>query len=380
MRRAYRDRAAYLGDSDFIYIPVDRLLDKNYAEGLALTIDIDRATPSSELGSIATAENVGTNTTHFSVVDRDGNMVSSTLSINLPFGSGFVVEGTGIILNNEMDDFTIKPLTANNYGLIGNQANTIHPGKRPLSSMTPIFIESKDRIAILGTPGGSRIISMVLLAVLDFVKGELPDSWVSLPRFHHQYIPDLVQYGNMGLIYAVDKLKQNKLDESDDKNKTIKSFLSKRINGAIRRGIDTNRGSLRIPEHKLNEIRKDFGKDKHMVSMFFNSIFLSIDEKPKDDSNMIYQIPDNTSDYNPALLSTYLKSLLSRHLNKKEYEVLRLSYGLDCAKHSAKQIASILGIKGSSSYVRVSQLKKQAVQRLIDNVDHSQVIDYLPVE
>ena len=192
--------------------------------------------------------------------------------------------------------------------------------------------------------------------------------------------PDLVQYGNMGLIYAVDKLKQNKLDESDDKNKTIKSFLSKRINGAIRRGIDTNRGSLRIPEHKLNEIRKDFGRDKHMVSMFFNSIFLSIDEKPKDDSNMIYQIPDNTSDYNPALLSTYLKSLLSRHLNKKEYEVLRLSYGLDCAKHSAKQIASILGIKGSSSYVRVSQLKKQAVQRLVDNVDHSQVIDYLPVE
>ena len=199
MRRAYRDRAAYLGDSDFIYIPVDRLLDKNYAEGLALTIDIDRATPSSELGSIATAENVGTNTTHFSVVDRDGNMVSSTLSINLPFGSGFVIEGTGIILNNEMDDFTIKPLTANNYGLIGNQANTIHPGKRPLSSMTPIFIESKDRIAILGTPGGSRIISMVLLAVLDFVKGELPDSWVSLPRFHHQYIPDLVQYEMGGL-------------------------------------------------------------------------------------------------------------------------------------------------------------------------------------
>ena len=199
MRRAYRDRAAYLGDSDFIYIPVDRLLDKNYAEGLALTIDIDRATPSSELGGIATAENVGTNTTHFSVVDRDGNMVSSTLSINLPFGSGFVVEGTGIILNNEMDDFTIKPLTANNYGLIGNQANTIHPGKRPLSSMTPIFIESKDRIAILGTPGGSRIISMVLLAVLDFVKGELPDSWVSLPRFHHQYIPDLVQYEMGGL-------------------------------------------------------------------------------------------------------------------------------------------------------------------------------------
>ena len=192
--------------------------------------------------------------------------------------------------------------------------------------------------------------------------------------------PDLIQYGNIGLIHAVDKLRQNKLDESDDKNKTIKSFLSKRINGAIRRGVDTNRGSLRIPEHKLNEIRKDFGKDKHMVSMFFNSIFLSIDEKPKNDSDMLFQIPDNTSKYNPELLNTYLKSLLNRHLNKKEYEVLRLSYGLDCPRRSAKQIAVALGIKGSSAYVRVSQLKKQAVQRLIDNVDHSQVVDYLPVE
>ena len=228
MRRAYRDRAAYLGDSDFVYIPVDRLLDKKYAEGLALTIDIDRSTPSSELGSIATAKNLGTNTTHFSVVDGDGNMVSSTLSINLPFGSGFVVEGTGIVLNNEMDDFTIKPLTVNNYGLIGYQANTIRPGKRPLSSMTPTFIESKDRIAILGTPGGSRIISMVLLAVLDFFKGELPSSWVSLPRFHHQYIPDLVQYEMGGL--SVDEkrklvLKGHKLKEIKRKYGNMQAIM-----------------------------------------------------------------------------------------------------------------------------------------------------------
>ena len=218
MRRAYRDRAAYLGDSDFVYIPVDRLLDKNYAEGLALTIDVDRATPSAELGSIAAVDNLGENTTHFSVVDRDGNMVSSTLSINLPFGSGFVIEGTGIVLNNEMDDFTVKPLTANNYGLVGYQANTIRPGKRPLSSMTPTFIESNNRIAILGTPGGSRIISMVLLAILDFVKGELPDSWVSLPRFHHQYIPDLVQYETGGL--SVDE--KRKLVSKGHKLKEIK--------------------------------------------------------------------------------------------------------------------------------------------------------------
>ena len=199
MRRAYRDRAAYLGDSDFVYIPIERLLDKNYAEGLALTIDINHATPSNELGSIVAANNLGENTTHFSVVDKKGNKVSATLSINLPFGSGFVIEGTGILLNNEMDDFTIKPLTANNYGLVGYQANIIHPGKRPLSSMTPTFVESNDRIGILGTPGGSRIISMVLLAILDFTEGKLPQSWVGLSRFHHQYLPDLVQYEKDGL-------------------------------------------------------------------------------------------------------------------------------------------------------------------------------------
>ena len=193
-------------------------------------------------------------------------------------------------------------------------------------------------------------------------------------------ITDLIQCGNVGLICAVDRIKQNKLDESDNVDKTIKSFLSKRINGAIRRAIDINRGSLRIPEHKLNEIRKNSGEDKHLVSMFFNSIFLSIDEKPRDDSDMIYQIPDTTPTRNAEFFSAYLRSLLKKHLNNKEYEVLRLSYGLDCPKYSAKQIADALRIKGSSSYVRVSQLKKQAVQRLIDNVDHSQVVDYLPVE
>jgi len=192
-------------------------------------------------------------------------------------------------------------------------------------------------------------------------------------------ITDLIQCGNKGLIFAVDRIKQKKLDESDDVNKTIKSFLSKRIRGAIRRDMDINRGSLRIPEHKLNEIRKNFGEDKHLVAMFFNSIFLSIDEKPHNDEDMIFQIEDKSDNYNPQLLSVFLISLLRKHLNKKEYDVLRLSYGLDCEKYSAKEIAAFLNIKGSSSYVRVSQLKKQAVQRLIDNVDHSQVIDYLPV-
>ena len=191
-------------------------------------------------------------------------------------------------------------------------------------------------------------------------------------------IMDLIQEGSKGLVYAVDRWNQETIDESKDKDKTVKSFLSKRINGAIRRAVDANRGSLRIPEHKLNEIRKDSGRDKHLVEMFFNSIFLSID-KTIGDTDKVYEIPDKP-DYSPEMLSTYLKSLLNKHLNKKEYEVLRLSYGLDCPRHSAKQIADILSIKGSSAYVRVSQLKKQAVKRLVDNVDHSQVVDYLPVE
>jgi DNA-binding CsgD family transcriptional regulator len=133
---------------------------------------------------------------------------------------------------------------------------------------------------------------------------------------------------------------------------------------------------MRIPEHKLNEIRRN-NKNEKMVEMFFNSIFLSIDAKPLDQDDMIYQIPDNSEPYNIGLLNSYLKSLLKKHLNIREYEVLRLSYGLDCEKHSAKQIAVMLNITGASDYVRVSELKKQAVQKLINNVDHSQVLDYL---
>ena len=190
-------------------------------------------------------------------------------------------------------------------------------------------------------------------------------------------IMDLIQEGNSGLTKAVDRLDKTILKESADQEKTIKSFFSKRIRGQIRRAIDINRGNMRIPEHKLNEIRRNFGKDKKMVEMFFNSIFLSIDEKPKNGEDMVYQIPDTSEPYNMDLLNVYLKSLMKKYLTIKEYEVLRLSYGLDCDKHAAKQIADILNIEGSSSYVRVSQLKKQAVDKLIENVDHSQVLDYL---
>jgi len=190
-------------------------------------------------------------------------------------------------------------------------------------------------------------------------------------------ILDLLQEGSSGLTKAVDRLDWEVLNQSEDIEKTLKSFLSKRIKGAIRRAIDKNRGDIRIPEHKLNEIRKDNGKDQKMVSMFFNSIFLSIDAQPTDDENSMYQIPDKSEPYNIQLMNVYLVGLLRKHLNEKEFEVLRLSYGLDCEKHSAKDIAKELNITGASDYVRVSELKKLAVQKLIDNVDHSQVLDYL---
>ena len=190
-------------------------------------------------------------------------------------------------------------------------------------------------------------------------------------------ITDLIQEGAYNLIKAVDRIEWSMIEESEDKEKTIKSFLSKRIKGGIRRAIDINRGQMRLPEHVTNEIRRNFGKDKMAVAMFFNSIFLSIDAGNRDENDMLYQIEDKSEPYNQEFLNMYLMSLLKQHLNAKEYDVLRLSYGLDCEKHSAKQIAAKLGIEGSGAYVRVSQLKKQAVDKLIENVDHSQVLDYL---
>ena len=189
-------------------------------------------------------------------------------------------------------------------------------------------------------------------------------------------VMDFIGFGHIGLVQAIQKLDYEKLKESEDMEKTLKSFLSKRIKGSIRRQIDMNRGGIRIPEHKMNEIRKNFGKDKKMVEMFFNSIFLSIDANPSNE-DMVYQIPDTSEPYNMDILNLYLKGLCQSYLNNKEYQVIRLSYGLDCKKHTATQIAKKLDINGDSSYVRVSQLKKQAVDKLIENVDHSQVLDFL---
>ncbi len=192
MRRAYKERALHMGDSDFKRVPEHRLTSKSYARQLVGDLDIARATHSKALTGLNSAE--GHDTTHFSILDKDGNRVAATLSINYPFGSGFVAEGTGVLLNDEMDDFSIKPGAPNVYGLVGGEANAIAPKKRMLSSMSPSFIETSDKVGVLGTPGGSRIISMVLLAILDAANGNPPDSWLALPRYHHQYWPDYVQY------------------------------------------------------------------------------------------------------------------------------------------------------------------------------------------
>ena len=187
-------------------------------------------------------------------------------------------------------------------------------------------------------------------------------------------IMDIIQEGSLQLCKAVDKIDRDKLVESEDIEKTLKSFLAKRIRGGIRREIDRNRGTMRIPEHKLNEMRST--KDEKMVRMFFNSIFLSYDAK-QEDEDMIYQIPDKADPYNETLLNAYIVSLLNKHLDWNEMFVLSKSYGLDGPKWSAKEIAKALDIQGVSAYVRISELKKQAVEKLIDNVDHSQVLDYL---
>lgn len=194
MRRAYHDRALYLGDPAFTDIPVRRLLNDDYAAGLRSSIRFDKALPSELLSGEIPHQPEGTNTTHFSIIDDEGNRVAATLSINFPFGSGLVAAGTGVLLNDEMDDFASLPGAMNGYGLIGGVANAIEPGKRMLSSMTPTFLETDTDVAVLGTPGGSRIISMVLLAALDFADGHGPDSWVRVPRFHHQYMPDVIEY------------------------------------------------------------------------------------------------------------------------------------------------------------------------------------------
>jgi len=191
-------------------------------------------------------------------------------------------------------------------------------------------------------------------------------------------INDLIQEGSIGLMAAVDKLDWIKLADSEDIEKTLKSFFAKRIRGAIRRAIDINRGDMRIPEYKLNDIRKNFGKDRKIVQTFFNQVFMSIDANFNEEGdNPLFQVPDKSEPYNITLLNAYLIGIMKQFLNEKEFEVLRMSYGLDCDKLPAKEIAAKLKIDGVSNYVRISEIKKTAIEKLIDNVPPENVIDYL---
>lgn len=194
MRFAFRDRAEYLGDPDFVHMPLKRLLSPYYAAGLRAAILLDKATPSSDLAPVTPEAPESQHTTSIAVMDKDGNLVGGTFTVNFRFGSGFMPPGTGVILNDEMDDFVSKPGVPNGFGLVGNSANEIAPHKRPLSSMMPTFLYTQRGLAILGTPGGSRIISMVLLGTLAYFHGGDAQSIVSIPRYHMQYLPDVVFY------------------------------------------------------------------------------------------------------------------------------------------------------------------------------------------
>lgn len=191
MRRAFRDRTFYLGDPDFVKIPVRTLTSADYAAGQRSTINPRKATPSDQLSGEETPME-DEETTHFSIIDAEGNRVAATQTVNLLFGSGLIPPGTGVLLNNEMDDFALKPGTPNAFGVMGYDANAPKPGKRMLSSMTPTFMSSPEKIAVLGTPGGSRIITMVLLGALGYADGLDAQQVAALPRYHHQWMPDAI--------------------------------------------------------------------------------------------------------------------------------------------------------------------------------------------
>ena len=187
-------------------------------------------------------------------------------------------------------------------------------------------------------------------------------------------INDIMQEAFLSLTLAVDRIDWNMMNHNDDLERQIKGFVSKRIKGGVRRAIDINRGDIRIPEHKINEIRKNEGKDKELVQMFFNSIFLSIDENEEENG---FEVEDKSKDYNINILNKYILSLMRQYLSDREYDVVRMSFGLDCDKLPAKKIAKLLDIQGVADFVRVSQIKRDAIDKLIDNVDPDQVLDFM---
>jgi len=187
-------------------------------------------------------------------------------------------------------------------------------------------------------------------------------------------INDIMQEAFLSLTLAVDRIDWGMMNHDDDLERQIKGFVSKRIKGGVRRAIDINRGDIRIPEHKINEIRKNNGEDRQLVEMFFNSVFLSIDENEEENG---YEVEDKSKEYNINILNKYILSLMREYLNDREYDVVRMSFGLDCDKLPAKKIAKLLDIQGVADFVRVSQIKREAIDKLIDNVDPDQVLDFM---
>lgn len=187
-------------------------------------------------------------------------------------------------------------------------------------------------------------------------------------------INDIMQEAFLSLTLAVDRIDWTLMNLDDDIEKQLKGFVKKRIKGGVRRAIDMNRGDMRIPEHKINEIRRNEGKDRELVEMFFNSVFLSIDENEDENG---YEVEDKSKEYNINILNKYILSLMRQYLNDREYDVLRMSFGLDCDKIPAKKIAKLLDIQGVADFVRVSQIKREALDKLIDNVDPDQVLDFM---
>ena len=252
MRRAYRDRTIYLGDPDFTHVPVARLVDPAYAAGLRATIHPDRATPSDLLSGIP-APLEDEETTHFSIIDSDGNIVSATQTINLLYGSGLVPPGTGVLLNDEMDDFALKPGTPNAFGVMGFEANAVAAGKRMLSSMTPTIIKSDAQVAAIGAPGGSRIITEVLLAILGYDDGLGAQEVAALPRIHHQWLPDVISAEPGALsaetISALEAM-GHKVNAGEDTWGILQTVSWDRATGALSGGADPRNpvGSARTVE------------------------------------------------------------------------------------------------------------------------------------
>jgi gamma-glutamyltranspeptidase/glutathione hydrolase len=195
MRRAYADRAEHLGDTDFVPVPVTGLISRAYADELRSGIDPGSATPSSAVRAGTPRPPESRETTHFSIVDRWGNAVSCTYTLNFSYGSGIMVPGTGILLNNQMDDFSAKPGVPNAYGLIGGEANAIQPGKRMLSSMSPtLVLRDGEVFLVTGSPGGSRIITTTLQVIMNIIDhGMNPAEAEHALRFHHQWLPDTLR-------------------------------------------------------------------------------------------------------------------------------------------------------------------------------------------